>query len=211
MNGVDQKAIWDGRYSSSSDNPRNDGWIENYIKYFNEKRENLIVDLGCGKGANSIYLQERGFNVLACDFSSQAINFVNKTYPAVQTQCFDMIYEFPNDIKDIGIILASLSTHYFTLDETVRLYNNIRNSLETGGYFIFRVNSKKEYEYKDKIEVADIIENDYYILKNGVKKRYFDINSISGLLNGFIVMKINEGSSEFYNNKNYIEGIAKKI
>ena len=209
---MDQKTIWDNRFSNSNSHPRNNEWIEKYLEYFNKKMECMIVDLGCGKGANAIYLQEQGFNVLACDFAPSAIRFINEIYPSIQTICFDMISEFPNDISDVGIVLASLSIHYFALDDTVKLYDNIRNILGLGGYFIFRVNSKKEFENKDKVNVTDIIEKDYYILKDGTTKRYFDIKSISQLLNNFSIVKISEDNSRYHGReKYYIEGVVQKI
>ena len=209
---MDQKTIWDNLFSNSTRRPRYNEWIEKYLDYFNKKSGCMIVDLGCGRGANSIFLNERGFNVLACDFSPSAISFINETHPSIQTRCFDMIREFPNDITNVGIVLSSLSTHYFTLEDTVKLYANIRDMLELGGYFIFRVNSKKEYENKNKANVADIIEKDYYVLNDGVTKRYFDIESISQLLHGFSIVKINENNSLYNDNeKYYIEGVVQKI
>ena len=209
---MEQKAIWDNRFSNSTDNPQFNEWVEKYLEYFNEKAGCVVVDLGCGRGANAVYLHNHGFNVLACDFSLPAIKFINENHPAIKTRCFDMIHEFPTDFRDVGVVLASLSTHYFTLEDTTKLYNNIRNMLGLGGYFIFRVNSKKEYAHKNKAYVTDIIEEDYYALKDGVTKRYFDIDSISALLGGFSIIQINENISEYNDGKKYfIEGIVQKI
>ena len=208
---MEQKAIWDNRYSSSTDIPKNTEWIEKYSKYFNTKKNCTVVDLGCGKGVNSIYLKEQGFDVIACDFSPVAIKSINETHPSIQTRCFDMIKTFPNDIKNAGIVLASLSTHYFSFDNTVKLYNNIQNMLEPTGYFIFRVNSKKEFENNNKDFATDMIEKDYYILSDGSTKRYFDIDSISTFLKGFSIIKINESTSGYHGKeKHFIEGVAQK-
>jgi cyclopropane fatty-acyl-phospholipid synthase-like methyltransferase len=207
-----QKEIWDKRYSNNADMLENVEWIKNYSKYFNMKKGCTIVDLGCGRGSNSIYLEEQGFNIIACDFSPVAIKYINETYPSIQTRCFDMTKEFPDDIKNIGIVLASLSTHYFSFDDTIRLYNNIRNMLEPMGYFVFRVNSKKEFENKDKEFIINELEKDYYVLNDGNTKRYFDIHSISALLREFLIIEINETTSGYHGKeKHFIEGIAQKI
>ena len=208
---MEQKTIWDNRYSNRSNIPKDTEWIEKYSKYLNTKKNYTVVDLGCGKGVNSIYLKNQGFNVIACDFSPVAINFINETYPSIQTRCFDMINEFPNDIKNIGIVLASLSTHYFSFDDTTQLYSNIRNMLEPTGYFVFRVNSKKEFEINNKAYVAGTIEKDYYTLSDGSVKRYFDIDSISTFLKGFSIVKINESACGYHGQeKHFIEGVAQK-
>ena len=75
--------------------------------------------------------------------------------------------------------------------------------LGIGGYFIFRVNSKKEYEYKNKANVVDMVEKDFYVLSDGVTKRYFDIDSISQLMGGFSVIQINEDSSGYHDGIKY--------
>ena len=159
---IEQKSIWDNRYSKNTDITMNTEWIEKYSKYFNIKKNCTVVDLGCGKGVNSIYLEEQGFDVIACDFSSIAIKFINETYPSIKTKCFDMVKEFPKDISNVGIVLASLSTHYFSFDDTVQLYNNI--------------------------------------------------HSISTLLKGFSIVKINESAAEYHGKeKHFIEVVAQKI
>lgn len=182
------------------------------MKYIEEKQGGTVIDLGCGKGNNSLFLKERGYNVIACDFSPVAIEFINKTNPLIDTMCFDMISEFPNNIKNGDVVLASLSTHYFSLNDTINLYGNIRNILNLTGYFIFRVNSKKELEDRDKPYIKSMIEKDYYLLNDGSIKRYFDIDSISTLLEGFTIIKINEDSSEYHGKKKYyIDGVVQKI
>ena len=208
---MEQSDIWNNIFANSTKTPTKDDWIDRFSKYLEAKKSNTVVDLGCGRGGNSIYLKEQGFNVVACDFSFTAIRFINEKFPDIQTRCFDMTKEFPDNIKDVGIVLASLSTHYFSFNDTVRLYKNISTMLEPKGYFIFRVNSKKEFELKNKHLLADIIEDDYYLLKCGRSKRYFDINSISALLNDFTILEINEASLGYFGNeKHFIEGVAQK-
>jgi len=210
---LEQKIIWDNRYSSIKHNSQSSEWVEKYREYFREKKERTIIDLGCGKGDNSYHLTEAGYsNIIACDFSPVAIEYINKTYPTIETRCFDMINEFPGDIKNVGVVLASLSTHYFSMNDTVKLYRNIYDILEPTGYFIFRVNGKKEFENNDKNNIHSVIENDYYLLNDGTTKRYFDIDSISALLKSFLIVDVHETDSKYHGQtKYYIEGIAQKV
>jgi len=206
-----QQQIWNNLYSTTTHTQSSVDWVKSYSKYFSEKKEHTILDLGCGRGDNAAYLFETGYKVVACDFSPAAIEYINKMYPQIETRCFDMIKDFPNDLKNIGIILASLSTHYFSLEATTKLYDNIYKTLEPGGYFIFRVNSKSELENKNKANVQSIIEDDYYMLNDGNTKRYFDKNSISMLLKKFKLINVQETEQEYRGSTKYfVEGIAQK-
>jgi len=125
--------------------------------------------------------------------------------------CFDMTQGLPISDKNIGAILASLSTHYFILNETRNLYKNIYDLLEESGYFIFRVNSVKEYIHNEKEDITETIEENYYRLKSGAVKRYFDISTMRDLLQGFKIIDITEGDFVYFGNKKYfIDGIAQK-
>ena len=206
-----QKDIWDNLYSSSPHVAISTEWIKKFDNYFCEMKNYTIIDLGCGRGDNAHYLKESGYNVIACDFSQEAISYINNTHPTIETRCFDMINEFPHDFKNIGVVFASLSTHYFSLKDTIKLYDNICDMLEPNGYFIFRVNSKEELEKKNKSSVESIIEDDYYLLNDGNTKRFFDIESMSKLLNRFTIVDIQESKFEYRGQmKYYVEGICSK-
>jgi len=211
---MEQQEIWNKRYDKripEIDLSIEDIWIKKYDKYFAEKREQTIIDLGCGSGINSYYLYAEGYNIIACDFSPAAIKIIKKNNAEINTMCFDMIQDIPVYNQNIGVVLASLSTHYFTLNQTKTLYKNIYNLLEKSGYFIFRVNSVKEYLYKDRNNAAENIEENYYRLKNGSVKRYFDISAMRNLLKDFEIIEINESNFVYFGNKKYfIDGIAQK-
>lgn len=48
-------------------------FIDNLIDYFGFKETDKILDLACGKGRHSIYLNSRGLNVTGIDLSPQSI------------------------------------------------------------------------------------------------------------------------------------------
>lgn len=209
---MNQKEIWDSRYLKKNDFPTEKVWIESFMEYISENKENTIIDLGCRKGDNAINLFKKGYNVFACDFSSVAIDTLHNEYPILKIRCLDMINEFPNDIQKVGVIFASLSTHYFSLDDTVSLYANIYNLLLPGGYFILRVNSKEEFERNNRHDVVSMLEEDYYLINDGTTKRYFDIEDITNLLNDFIIIKLNVKSEIYFKKeKHYIEVVAQKM
>lgn len=212
---MDQKNIWNDRYEkhiSKYDLGNEDVWIKKYECYFAEKQDKTIIDLGCGSGINSYYLYDNGYDVIACDFSYAALEIIEKNNNQIPTLCFDMTQCIPVENKNIGIVLASLSTHYFSFRDTIALYRNIYDILEYSGYFIFRVNSIKEYECNDKDKTLDIIEENYYRLKSGAVKRYFNTSIMTNLLKDFKIIELVESEFFYFGNKKYfIDGIVQKI
>jgi SAM-dependent methyltransferase len=207
---MNQQAIWDSRYANAR-NSGADGWLDQYEAYINAMKGSVAVDLGCGRGEYAGLLAGRGYRVVACDFSPVAVGYVREAYPTVEARCLDIIQAFPADIKNAGIVLASLSTHYFALEDTKKLYRNIRGALKAGGCFILRVNSREELARKDRAHIQAEIEPDYYRLDDGTAKRYFTADSLSALLEGFSVERLRESSSAYAGNeKHYVECLARK-
>ena len=72
-----------------------DGWLVDYETEI-EKRQSTIVDLGCGLGNNTLYLVEKGKQVLACDYSEIAIETIKKEIPKARNQNFRYGTGIPN-------------------------------------------------------------------------------------------------------------------
>ena len=49
--------------------------VYNCIKKYNIKKENSILEIGCGEGRDAKYLLHKNYNVLATDVSKEAINY----------------------------------------------------------------------------------------------------------------------------------------
>ena len=77
------------KYNSSYD-----GWLNKYVHLF--KKENIFLELGCGRAYCSKYLLENGFkNIIASDFSNEAIKIVKKEVPNLKTIIMDMSTKYP--------------------------------------------------------------------------------------------------------------------
>lgn len=211
-----QSSIWDFYYSKGMNTESifsHSGWLEKYDKYLKKVKNELIIDLGCGEGGNAFDLHNKGYQVIACDFSKVVLDRIKNRNPDIKINCFDMSKGLPYATNSVGAIIASLSTHYFNSKETKQLYHELYRCLKLGGYYIYMVNSYKEFQRNQKNMIRPL-EKDFYLMCNGKKKRYFNANSIAELLisSGFETIENEEVELKFAGIKKYaLTGIAKKI
>lgn len=73
--------MWDNWSKRRSSVHVYDLWLDEYKNILQENKDNEILDLGCGIGADTLYLLERGYNVLSCDFSVEALKSIENNIP----------------------------------------------------------------------------------------------------------------------------------
>jgi len=95
------------------------------------------LDLGCGSGRNSLYLNQKGFDVTAWDKSQMSISNLNKIIAAeglkniitdvvdLNTLAFDGEYDF---------ILSTVVMMFLERDTIPRLIANMQRCTKPGGY-----------------------------------------------------------------------------
>ncbi len=105
--------MWDNWSKRRSSVPVYDLWLDEYKDILEQNKDKEILDLGCGIGADTFYLLERGYNVLSCDFSNEALKSIQDNIPNSKTLHLDMRKEFPIEDDSYSLIIADLSLHYF--------------------------------------------------------------------------------------------------
>ncbi len=153
-------------------------FMANLASFLKLKRNDRILDLACGKGRHSLFLNSLGFDVVGIDLSKNSIDhaneFSNETLRFVQRDMRD-----PLNLKYDGIFNLFTSFGYFENDEEdLQVLTNIKNGLkdESSIAVIDFLNVKKAI--KNLVAEETIIRND--ITFN--IKRSFE--------NGFIIKKI---------------------
>jgi SAM-dependent methyltransferase len=99
------------------------------------------VDLGCGRGELSVYLASQGHEVLAVDYSANAIALARQAAANLQNEagriqfhCGD-VNEAPFDgLYDL--VAASDLVEHLTPPELVRLYSKVASHLSPSGIFV---------------------------------------------------------------------------
>jgi SAM-dependent methyltransferase len=74
-------------------------------------------------------------------------------------------------VERAGVVLATLSLHYFPWDETVALVERIHRTLQPNGLLLCRLNSTNDHHYGASGHPA--IDANYYLV-DGEPKRFFD-------------------------------------
>lgn len=163
--------LWDKRNKKATGKPIYDLWLDNYLPLLKEYKQEEILDLGCGGGCDSLYLTERGYKVLACDISKEALSNTKKYIPGIKTKQMNLIEDFPFEDETYTLIIADLSIHYFTDQETIHIMKEIKRILKQNGILLARVHSTKNLNK----ETALLEEVDKNLYRRGEElRRYFD-------------------------------------
>jgi SAM-dependent methyltransferase len=170
---------WDYIYASCGvTKPEYDLWLEKYAGILRDSRDIPILDLGCGYGNDTLYLHERGYKVVSCDLSMEALKRLNHFVDKPVIRNFDMLTGLPFDTGSARIIIADLSLHYFSWADTRRIINDIERVLSNGGYLLCRVNSTRDTHHGTGEGLQ--LEEDYYEMK-GREKRFFSQDRLKEL------------------------------
>lgn len=163
------KQIWDNWSKKREGYTVYDNWLDNYESDFKKAKE--ILDLGCGIGANTAYLLERGYSVLSCDISKEALHNIEKHVPNSKTFYLDITKPFPFSDSSYDVIIADLCIHYFCESDTFHMMKEIKRILKSNGILLARVARVDDYAYGagegEELERHYYFEGDYY-------KRFFD-------------------------------------
>lgn len=145
------------------------------------------MEIGCGKGQDTAFLQGYGLKVIAFDISSAQIELARTKVPCADFLVQDLRDPFPVDRT--GVVISSLSLHYFSWNETLDIIDRIRTVLQPGGIFICRLNSTNDVNFGARGHTK--IDDNFYMV-HGEPKRFFDHASILKAFTGWKVLHIEE-------------------
>jgi ubiquinone/menaquinone biosynthesis C-methylase UbiE len=155
-----------------------DAWLARWRHVLDASRGSPVLDLGCGVGHDARFLTERGFPVVATDFSEKALEITRRRAPAAKTQNVDLTRGLPFPDASFGVIVASLSLHYFPWQQTTEILAEVRRCLQPGGYLLARFNSTRDPHYR--AAEKQHVENNFYLV-GGMPKCLFDNQDLEAL------------------------------
>lgn len=184
-----------------------DNWLDKYKNKISNCKTK-ILDLGCGEGNDTLYLKERGYEVISLDYSVYALNIVKKYIKNSITVLADISDNLPFEDDSFDIIIADLSLHYFDLKTTNRIMKEIKRILKKNGCLLARVNSKDDFNFG--CNQGFKIEEDYYHVF-GYNKRFFNEKSAMEIFSQIGETKVSKANMLRYSKpKKVLEVISMK-
>jgi len=106
-----------------------------------------ILDLCCGAGHFSAWLERHGMQVTGVDSSRELIVYARKRAPLGQFYCRDM-RDFALDERahDAAVCYYNSLNHLMSAEDFVATMRNVSQHLKPGGYFLFDVTLDTCYE-----------------------------------------------------------------
>jgi SAM-dependent methyltransferase len=158
---------------------RTDVWLDRWMPLIRERAQQApLLEIGCGVGDDTVVLCEAGFVVHAFDVSREAVQNARRRAPLATVELRDIRDPLPQRAQGLGVVVASLSLHYFCWQETRDLVQRIRGALRPGGVLLCRLNSTEDHHFG--ASGYPPIENNFFLV-DGVPKRFFDEASIAQL------------------------------
>lgn len=155
-----------------------DPWLDRWLPLIADRAVGQpILELGCGGGRDSATLAASGHRVIGVDLSATAVARACARVPGGQFHAQDIRAPFPVE-GGLGVILASLSLHYFDWAETLALMARVRDHLRPGGVLLCRLNSTADVNFgaTGHPRIAD----NFYLV-DGSPKRFFDRGAVDAL------------------------------
>lgn len=154
-------------------------FAETAIQYF--PKTGRVLELGAGHGQDSLFFAKQGYDVVSTDIetASLASNISNHEC-CVSVIPVNLTEALPLDDHSFDVVYAHLSLHYFELEKTFEIMNEISRVLKPGGVFAFLTNSTSDPEYNS----GRMLEPDFFQVGKATK-RYLSVESARALTRDF--------------------------
>jgi len=173
-------------------------FMDNLTNYLNLPENGKILDLACGKGRHSVYLNKLGYDVTGVDLSEQSINYakqfendslrfdvhdMTKPYPETFDAVFNLFTSFgyfENDVcnlRTIEAIKAELNTFGFGVIDFMNANYVINNLVAEDTKTVEGITFHQKRSVKDGYIVKDIafeFDDEQYNFEERVKALTLD-------------------------------------
>jgi 2-polyprenyl-3-methyl-5-hydroxy-6-metoxy-1,4-benzoquinol methylase len=155
------------------------GFMKNLIAHLNTTEDQTILDLACGKGRHSIFLNSLGYDVTGVDLSEQSILEASKS---CNERLKFMIHDMrsPLNVKYDLILNMFTSFGYFdSVEDNFKVLKTIKNSLNKNGIAVIDfMNSNYVINHlvpKNSVEIDGIHFEIKRNFKNGIISKTIDV------------------------------------
>ena len=148
-------------------------FMKNLIHFLQLKKGDRILDLPCGKGRHSVFLNSQGLDVIGADLSKNSIDFAKKfENKTLRFRVHDMRNVISKKYKAIFNLFTSFG--YFDEDKSnISILKNFKNAIDKDGHIII-----------DFLNISKISNN--LIKKEVFKKGGIEFHIKRYIKNGFL-------------------------
>lgn len=112
-------------------------FLDHLIDYFEMEPKAKVLDLACGKGRHSIYLNKKGFDVTGVDLSEENIKFAStKQNDSLHFAVHDMREVFASEKFDFVFNLFTSFGYFDTKEENLNVIDATIKALKPKGKFL---------------------------------------------------------------------------
>ena len=112
-------------------------FIDNILNYIDPKSGSRILDLACGKGRHSIYLNKKGYDVVGVDLSQNSIDEATKSAnETLQFHQMDMRKLTCTQPFNLVMNLFTSFGYFVHKDDNVEVLKGVNSILETKGVLV---------------------------------------------------------------------------
>lgn len=153
-------------------------FLDTLINFFKIKPNHKVLDLACGKGRHSIYLNEKGFDVTGVDLSEQNIAHARQfENDRLKFDIHDMREVYAQEEFDFVLNMFTSFGYFENESENEKAICAAAESLKPGGFLLidflnpYRVINNLVSEEKKTVEGVEFdinraLSDDGYIVKN---------------------------------------------
>lgn len=167
-------------------------FLTNLVNQFNPKPESNFLDLACGAGRHSIFLNQLGFSVTGIDLSRHSISLAKAfENPTLHFEVGDLRTFSLNESFDFVLNLFTSFGYFDCMNTNKLVLNQVKLALKPDGYFII------DFMNADKI-LKELVPHEVK-MRHGIA---FDIHKT--YIDGIIVKDIwfsDQGKSFHYQEK----------
>lgn len=147
-------------YDTFMDNVPYDEWGEYLVSLLKKYgvEDGLVLDMGCGTGAMTRYLDAHGYDMTGIDVSEEMLTIAKeKSSPDILYLLQDMReFELYGTMRAAVSICDSMN-YILEEDDLLRVFSLVNNYLDPGGIFIFDLNTV--YKYQEILGEQNIAED----------------------------------------------------
>jgi cyclopropane fatty-acyl-phospholipid synthase-like methyltransferase len=133
-------------------------FIDNLSFHLNMKKGQLVLDLACGKGRHSIYLNQKGFDVVGADLSEKNVDFANQfANETLHFKVHDMRKAIRENRYDFILNMFTSFGYFESHEENIQTLRSVYGGLKKGGEFLIDfLNCEKIINHLDEKEIKTI-------------------------------------------------------